>query len=268
MWKAYVSAPIHAAQKENFDNHEARFNTRVSPYTVKTVGTRPANGWALFIAMHGGGGTTQEFNHSQVAEHDKLLPRPPRCRRLQYVALRAPNNEWNGFYTSYVYPLIGNLVRDFLLFGDVDPDKVFLMGYSHGGYGAFAIGPKMPDRFAAIHASAAALADDARPDTLRNTVFTCMVGENDTAHGRIARDREFGDDIQRLRGTRTGHFSRDDFHHRQPSAFGPARSGQDRRDVPSRAQSRPRRANLADDRRRDPRFLLAGGRGAEKGAGD
>ena len=36
---------------------------------------------------------------------------------------------------------------------DIDPDKVFIMGYSHGGYGAYAIGPKMPDHFAAIHAS-------------------------------------------------------------------------------------------------------------------
>jgi len=33
---------------------------------------------------------------------------------------------------------------------ETDPNKVFIMGYSHGGYGAYAIGPKMPDRFAAI----------------------------------------------------------------------------------------------------------------------
>ncbi|MEO6035414.1 MAG: hypothetical protein ABIQ35_09185, partial [Verrucomicrobiota bacterium] len=75
-----------------------------------------------------------------------------------------------------------------------------------GGYGAFAMGPKMPDRFAAIHASAAALADGAVADTLRNTVFTCMVGEKDTAYGRIERDKEFKENIQRLRGARTDIF--------------------------------------------------------------
>jgi hypothetical protein len=53
-----------------------------------------------------------------------------------YLALRAPNDAWNGFYADHVYPLIDNLIRQFRLLGDIDPDKVFLMGYSHGGYGA------------------------------------------------------------------------------------------------------------------------------------
>ena len=136
----------------------------------------------------------------------ELLPRYPECGGTFYVALRAPDNTWNGFYTAYAYPLVANLIRQFLLFGDVDPNKVFLMGYSHGGYGAFAIGPKMPDRFAAIHASAAALADGAVPDTLRNTVFVCMVGEKDTAYGRIKRDTQLAAEIQRLRGDRTDIF--------------------------------------------------------------
>ena len=48
-------------------------------------------------------------------------------------------------------PLIINLIRQFTLLGEVDPNKVFLIGYSHGGYGAFYIGPKIPDRFAAVH---------------------------------------------------------------------------------------------------------------------
>src|SRR6185503_13454563 len=88
----------------------------------------------------------------------------------------------------------------FLLFADVDPNKVFIMGYSHGGYGAFAIGPKMPDRFAAIHASAAAPTDgETTARTLRNTAFTYMIGEKDTMYGRIERCRKFDDAVQKLR---------------------------------------------------------------------
>jgi len=120
-----------------------------------------------------------------------------------YVALRAPNDTWNGFYDDYVYPLIANLVHEFLLFADVNPDKVFIMGYSHGGYGAFAIGPKEPDLFASIHASAAAPTDgETTGKTLRNTIFTCMVGENDTMYGRFERDLKFRTTIQEFRGDR------------------------------------------------------------------
>ena len=206
VWESYKGAPIRAEEKRGFDENKARAGNYTSPYTVKTVGTRPEKGWALFIAMHGGGGVAQEFNDSQWRKMQNYYRDHPEVGGYKYVALRAPNNEWNGFYTSYMYPVIESLVRQFLVFGDVDPNKVFIMGYSHGGYGAFAIGPKMADRFAAIHASAAALADSAKPETLRNTPFTFMVGEKDTDYGRIKRAREFERLIQDLRGQRTDIF--------------------------------------------------------------
>lgn len=202
-WDAFQAATNHADLRQNFDQQKVRFEEHVSPYTVKTVGKRPANGWALFIAMHGGGGTTQEFNDSQWKHMQIYYRDHPEAGGYLYVALRAPDNTWNGFYTGYAYPLMANMVRQFLLFGDVDPNKVFLMGYSHGGYGAYAMGPKMPDRFAAIHASAAALADGAVADTLRNTTFITMVGEKDTAYNRIKHARDLAAEIQRLRGDRT-----------------------------------------------------------------
>jgi predicted esterase len=200
-WKAYVAAPIHAAARQEYDAREVRFEQHLSPYTVKTVGIRPTNGWPLFIAMHGGGNAPKELNDSQWNIMQRYYRDHPELGGYLYVALRAPNDTWNGFYDNYVYPLIDNLIRHFLLFGEVNPDKVFIMGYSHGGYGAFAIGPKMPDHFAAIHASAAAPTDgETTAKTLRNTVFTFMVGGKDTAYGRRERCEKFDQEIKQLRG--------------------------------------------------------------------
>lgn len=203
-WDAFRTAPIHTALKQDFDARQVHFEKHLSPYTVKTVGARPANGWALFIAMHGGGGARKEVNDSQWRHMQIYYRDHPEAGGYLYVALRAPNDSWNGFYDVYVYPLVANLIGQFLLFGDVDPNKVFIMGYSHGGYGAFAIGPKMPDRFAAIHASASAPTDgETTPKTLRNTIFTCMVGEKDTMYGRLERCQKFDAAIKTLRGDRT-----------------------------------------------------------------
>jgi pimeloyl-ACP methyl ester carboxylesterase len=202
-WEAYQAAPIHEAMRTDFDTNRVRFEKYLSPYTVKKVGTRPANGWALFVAMHGGGGAPKEVNDSQWKHMQIYYREHPEAGGYLYVALRAPNDTWNGFYDTYVYPLVANLIRQFLLFGDVDANKVFIMGYSHGGYGAFAIGPKMPDRFAAIHASAAAPTDgETTAKTLRNTIFTVMVGEKDTMYGRYDRDQKFRDTVEKLRGER------------------------------------------------------------------
>jgi predicted esterase/transglutaminase-like putative cysteine protease len=206
-WDADRVAPSHDAMKKDFASHQVRYRQYVSPYAVRAVGRRPAAGWPLFIAMHGGGGAPKAVNDSQwqVMQHyyrdQKTVP------GYLYLALRAPNDTWNGFYDTYVPPLVANLIRQFVLLGDVDSNKVFLMGYSHGGYGAFYIGPKMPDRFAAIHASAAAPTDGAiSARTLRNTRFTCMVGELDNAYGRRQRCEKFAAEIQRLRQDNPGDY--------------------------------------------------------------
>ena len=200
VWKAYRAASIHDAAKKDFDANRVRSKEHTSAYVVKKVGKKPAGGWPLFIAMHGGGGAPKALNDSQWKHMQIYYKDQPSVGGYRYLALRAPNDTWNGFYDGYVPPLVINLIRQFVLFGEVDPDKVFLMGYSHGGYGAFYIGPLIPDRFAAVHASAAAPTDGTiSPRTLRNTRFTFMVGEKDTAYGRAERCRKFAQQVEKLK---------------------------------------------------------------------
>ncbi len=82
-----------------------------------------------------------------------------------------------------------------------------LSGYSHGGYGAFAIAPMLADCFAAGHSSAAAPTDGVTSArNLRNLRFTFMVGEKDTAYGRRERCEKFAATLATLRGERTDAF--------------------------------------------------------------
>ncbi len=207
VWEGYRSASIHEATKKDCDRNEVRHEKLVSPYVVKKVGKKPAGGWPVFIAMHGGGGAPKAVNDSQWKIMQIYYRDQPSVTGYLYVALRAPNDDWNGFYASYVPPLICNLIRQLALFGEADPEKVFLMGYSHGGYGAFYIGPRIPDRFAAAHASAAAPSDsEAIARNLRSMPFSFMIGEKDTAYGRIERCKAFGKATEKLRGENKGEY--------------------------------------------------------------
>jgi len=88
--------------KTNIDAHIATFEQYISPYTVRTIGTRPAKGWPLFIAMHGGGGAPKEVNDSQWKHMQIYYKEHPELGGYLYLALRAPNDTWNGFYDDYV----------------------------------------------------------------------------------------------------------------------------------------------------------------------
>ena len=202
-WEAYQAGVMRSKLEGDYESDRVTSGKYVSPYLVRQVGKKPDSGWPLFIAMHGGGGAPKRLNDSQWRIMERYYHDHDDKGGYLYLALRAPTDEWNGFYTGYVYPLIAKLIRQFLLFGDVDSNKVFVMGYSHGGYGAFAIGPKMADRFAAIHSSAAAPTDrESSPKNLRNTPFTFMIGDQDNGYGRLKRCLAFDEAIRKLRGNR------------------------------------------------------------------
>lgn len=203
---AWRAAP-HVELRADFAANRVRAGGKESPFVWKQVGTRPKNGFALVIAMHGGGGVAKAVNDQQWRHMQIYYKDHPEAGGYLYCALRAPTDEWNGFYTEYAYPLIEQLVREFVVCGDVDPDKVFAIGYSHGGYGAFAIGPKLADRFAAVHASAAAPTPGETVATgLHNLPFSFMVGEFDTAYGRRERCEAFDRAIQELRTACPGEY--------------------------------------------------------------
>jgi hypothetical protein len=207
VWKAYQASPVAEKVKKDFEDNKVRYKEHVSPYLVREVGTKPPKGWPLVIAMHGGGGVPKQVNDSQWEVMQRYYKDHAEVSGYKYLALRAPNDTWNGFYDDYVPPLVINLIRQFTLLGEVNPDKVYLIGYSHGGYGAFFIGPKIPDRFAAVHCSAAAPTDGTiSPCCLRNTPFTFMVGEQDNAYGRRERCEKFNKAIQKLKDDNKGDF--------------------------------------------------------------
>ena len=189
------------------DARRVRAGDKESPFTIKEVGNKPGTGWALVIAMHGGGGVPKRVNDSQWEHMQVYYKDHPEVGGYLYCALRAPTDEWNGFYTDYFYPLIEQLIRQCVVCADVDPDRVIALGYSHGGYGAFAVGPKLPHRFAAVHASAAApTAGQSLPTGLHTLPFSFMVGDRDTAYGRRARCEEFAQLLGELKQSFLGRY--------------------------------------------------------------
>lgn len=192
-WRAFLASHRHDSLRKEFEQKRVSTGDRTAPYLWRHVGDKPADGWGLVIAMHGGGGVPKDVNdRSWIGMFERYYRDHPEPGGYIYLALRAPNDEWNGFYDDAIAPLVEKLILQFAVCAEVNPAKVAILGASHGGYGAFVIGPKIPHRFAAVHASASAQTPgETRGENLRNVRFTWMIGERDTAYERADRCQAF-----------------------------------------------------------------------------
>ncbi len=166
----------------------------VMPFFVKVFGDKPAAGRSMLISMHGGGNAQPAVNDQQWANQKKLYE----MEEGVYVAPRAPTNTWNLWHEGHIDPMFDRLIEDMIVFQDVNPDRVYLTGYSAGGDGVYQLAPRMADRFAAV-AMMAGHPNEASPLSLRNLPFTLHVGENDSPYNRNKVAAEWGEKFKALR---------------------------------------------------------------------
>jgi poly(3-hydroxybutyrate) depolymerase len=168
-----------AELQSQWKNKELHLGSKAMKFDYKVFGTAPAGGRSLFISMHGGGNTAPRVNDQQWQNQIKLYTPAEGI----YLAPRAPTNTWNLWHEEHIDTLFDNLIRAAVLFEGVNPNKVYLMGYSAGGDGVYQLAPRMSDRFAAA-AMMAGHPNETSPIGLRNIGFTLHMGALDNGFKR------------------------------------------------------------------------------------
>lgn len=153
----------------------------------KTFGEAPEGKRSLWISMHGGGGAPPQVNDQQWKNQIRLYAPAEGI----VVAPRAPTNTWNLWHQAHIDDLFDTLIAHFVMHRGVDPDRVYLMGYSAGGDGVYQLAPRMADRFAAA-AMMAGHPNDANPLGLRNLPFMIFMGGKDAAYKRNEVAKQWG----------------------------------------------------------------------------
>jgi len=153
----------------------------------RTFGDVPSGKHSLWITMHGGGQGTQEENDQNWKGYLGRYEFPPGSIN---VAPRAPANTWDMWHVAWVDGLFDRLIADYVMRRGVDPNRVYLIGYSAGGDGVYQLSPRMADRFAAA-AMCAGHPNETTPEGLRNLPFFLYMGGADSAYNRNVVVREF-----------------------------------------------------------------------------
>jgi len=157
-------------------------NNQTLRFYEKVVGKAGPSGYCLFVCLHGGGQGAASMNDSQWKQ---IIPFEQNGFKQGTigVAARGITNTWNLHFVDESFPAITRLVEDYIIFKDVDPNKVYLMGFSAGGDGTYALSERIPFLFAACSPQAG------HPNGI-STINLCNLptylaaGEKDTAFKR------------------------------------------------------------------------------------
>lgn len=173
------------------------------PYVFVARGEKPKDGWPLFIAMHGGGkyhGPAEKkpgphgwnVNSREWQTQVQLSAMLYKPAGLYFVPRMADDNLGRWWHKHNI-DIFTRMINRAILFNQVDPNKVYIMGISQGGYGSCHLGPYMADLFAAAGPMAGGMMTVT--ENLRNLPFRSDIGEHDTAYKRITLAKELHDKI-------------------------------------------------------------------------
>jgi hypothetical protein len=174
-----------------------RYDSYQMPFYYSTFGDEPLDGRSLFISLHGGGGTTAATNDGQYANQQHLYDATMNSLEGIYLAPRAPSNTWNLWQQSHIDDFLNIIIQLAVIKENVNPNKVYILGYSAGGDGLYQLAPRMADRWAAA-SMMAGHPGDASPLGLRNTPFAIHVGALDNAYNRNKLAEEWGVNLNNL----------------------------------------------------------------------
>ncbi len=192
LWEDHA-AHIRATRADELEAKEFALGDKTLKFDYIIYGDKPEGGRSLFISLHGGGNTRARVNDRQW-ENQKRLYEP---EEGVYLAPRAPTDTWNLWHEGHIDPMFDHLIENMVVFEDVNPNRVYVMGYSAGGDGVYQIGPRMADRWAAA-AMMAGHPNEAQPLSLRNIGFALHMGGNDGAYNRNEVAKAWGEKLAKL----------------------------------------------------------------------
>ncbi len=178
LWKDHV-ATIRKQRKAEMEAGKIVEGKLSMPFVYRTFGKKPKDGRSLYISMHGGGGAPPQVNDQQWENQKRLYTVPEGI----YAVPRAPTDTWNLWHQGHIDGMFARMIENLIVFEGVNPDRVYLMGYSAGGDGVYQLAPRMADQLAAA-AMMAGHPNETSPLGLRNLPFTIHMGGKDAAYKR------------------------------------------------------------------------------------
>ena len=174
------------------------------------IGEPDENGYPLYIALRGGGTGDKDIANEQFEAmkyyYNYFIPNGI------YVVPKCFISYYDEHYRPESFLFYDRIIEDAIAFYNVDPNRVYLVGFSSGGDGVYVVSPHLADRFAAVNMSAGT-PSEWRIENMYNLPICIQVGENDTAYDRNKEAARFDDLLNEANEKYGGGFPHQTFIH-------------------------------------------------------
>ena len=176
----------------------------VMPYYYGTKGEKPAEGWPLYLYIHGSGPKTHEWSTGYI-----LCSRFNDAPSLYFIPQIPNEGSYYRWWQRAKLFAWERLLRQSLASGQVDANRVYLFGISEGGYGSQRLASFYADYLAAAGPMAGGeIPSDAPAENCGHIGFSLRTGAQDFMFARdrlTRRTHELFDSLQQCHPTEYRH---------------------------------------------------------------
>ncbi len=213
VWQEYITQMQEdTARRKEWKMRELAYGDVVMKFRMTVKGSAGANGYPLYLALHGGGfGITPDLNNQQW--NNMGVYYLGGVQNGIYLSPRGIRDRWNTHFQKESYLLYDRMIEDAIAYEHADPNRVYILGFSAGGDGVYGIAPRMADRFAAANMSAGH-PNDICMENMYRLPIQLQVGALDHFYGRNKITPAYGKYLDELQA-RYGGFEHNVFVHWQ-----------------------------------------------------
>ncbi len=148
IWEEYISdCQSNGELVIEMNQKQLEYNGKVATFDFIIRGNYQEPGFPLYIILHNGGINQSAFNNGEYLKAKfRYLSS---VKNGVIVGVRGVNDLSNMHYTNESIILLDRIIKNFISFHQVDPNKVYLIGIGMGGDGVYQILNLIPSKFAA-----------------------------------------------------------------------------------------------------------------------
>lgn len=200
-----------SSRKSELQKGKITIGNYTMTYYVQIIGKPDKNGYPIYFGLHGGGVTDTKVQKEQYELMQNYYNYS--ISSGIYIVPLSLEARYDEHYLPEAFLFYDRLIEDAVMFNDGDPNRVYMLGFSSGGDGVYAISPLYADKLAATNMSAG-FPHVHKLENMYNLPICLQVGENDDAYDRNVLVAQFDSWLNELNKKYGGGYFHDVYIHK------------------------------------------------------